>query len=107
MDYPKFIVSNQKEEFISIQRVKGDFCTYEPAYGISVLIKLSCIEGSGQPAQMCRIARALDTGIHIVWMYWQTRGSLLMIMMVYLKIPVGNNAHEDIQHNIIYKHGRR
>ena len=26
--------------------------------------------------------------------------------MVYLKIPVGNNAHEDIQHNIIYKHGR-
>ena len=28
MDYPKFIVSNQKEEFISIQRVKGGFCTY-------------------------------------------------------------------------------
>ena len=27
--------------------------------------------------------------------------------MVYLKIPVGNNAHEDIQHNIIYNHGRR
>ena len=25
--------------------------------------------------------------------------------MVYLKIPIGNNAHEDIQHNIIYKHG--
>ena len=22
--------------------------------------------------------------------------------MVYLKIPVGNNAHEDTQHNIIY-----
>ena len=27
--------------------------------------------------------------------------------MVYLKIPVGNNAHEDTQHNIIYKHGSR
>ena len=25
----------------------------------------------------------------------------------YLKIPVDNNAHEDTQHNIIYKHGRR
>ena len=28
MDYPKFIVSSQKEECISIQRVKGGFCTY-------------------------------------------------------------------------------
>ena len=27
--------------------------------------------------------------------------------MVYLKIPVGNNAHEDTQHDIIYKHDRR
>ena len=27
--------------------------------------------------------------------------------MVYLKIPVGNNAHEDTQHNIIYTHGSR
>ena len=27
--------------------------------------------------------------------------------MVYFKIPVGNNAHEDIQHTITYKHGGR
>ena len=55
MDYPMFIVSYQKEEFISIQRVKGDFCTYEPAYEILVLIKLSCIEGSGQPAECAEL----------------------------------------------------
>ena len=27
--------------------------------------------------------------------------------MVYLKTTVGNNAHEDTQHDIIYKHDRR
>ena len=26
--------------------------------------------------------------------------------IAYLKTPVGNNAHEDTQHDIIYKHGR-
>ena len=36
MDYPKFIVSNQKEESISIQRVKG--YAIKPKSGVSIEI---------------------------------------------------------------------
>ena len=52
MDYPKFIVSNQKEEFISIQRVKGDifkklamiFTELDGLILIVIVTSLSCFK---------------------------------------------------------------
>ena len=53
---------------IILVQLKGMTKLYEPAHEILVLILFSISEGSGEPAHIYRLPRALTACIHKVWM---------------------------------------
>ena len=68
MDYPKFIVSNQKEESIRIHRDNW----FEPVHDISNNMVCATSKASDQPAHTRSLIRAFARRLNILWVlsYW-------------------------------------